>query len=53
MKLKLGINDPVLIIEQQRPDYGNLKVVNVTGLGKLPKNRSLPLSARVNASKKP
>ena len=51
LKLKLGINDPVLIIEQQRPDYDNLKVVNVTGLGKLPKNRSLPLSARVNALK--
>ena len=51
LKLKLGINDPVLVIEQQRPDYGNLKVVNVTGLGKLPKNRSLPLSARVNALK--
>ncbi|MHC5771294.1 MAG: PriCT-2 domain-containing protein [Nostoc sp.] len=51
LKLKLGINDPVLVIEQQRPDYDNLKVVNVTGLGKLPKNRSLPLSARVNALK--
>ncbi|OYD99926.1 PriCT-2 domain-containing protein [Nostoc sp. 'Peltigera membranacea cyanobiont' 232] len=51
LKLKLGINDPVLTIEQQRPDYDNLKVVNVTGLGKLPKNRSLPLSARVNALK--
>jgi|GEM_PF-2491404 len=51
LKMKLGINDPVLIIEQQRPDYGNLKVVNVTGLGKLPKNRSLPLSNRVNALK--
>ena len=51
LKLKLGINDPVLIIEQQRPDYDNLKVVNVTGLGKLPKNRSSPLTARVNALK--
>lgn len=51
LKLKLGIDEPVLIIEQQRPDYDNLKVVNVTGLGKLPKNRSLPLSARVNALK--
>ncbi|MHC5611825.1 MAG: PriCT-2 domain-containing protein, partial [Nostoc sp.] len=51
LKLKLGINDPVLIIEQQRPDYDNLKVVNVTGLGKLPKNRSLPLTSRVNALK--
>jgi hypothetical protein len=51
LKLKLGIDEPVLIIEQQRPDYGNLKVVNVTGLGKLPKNRSDTLSARVNALK--
>ncbi|BBD70982.1 hypothetical protein NIES4072_73830 [Nostoc commune NIES-4072] len=51
LKLKLGIDEPVLVIEQQRPDYDNLKVVNVTGLGKLPKNRSLPLSARVNALK--
>ncbi|MCC5612087.1 PriCT-2 domain-containing protein [Nostoc sp. CHAB 5834] len=51
LKLKLGIDEPVLVIEQQRPDYENLKVVNVTGLGKLPKNRSLPLSARVNALK--
>ncbi|MFW9263536.1 PriCT-2 domain-containing protein [Nostoc sp. CALU 546] len=51
LKLKLGINEPVLVIEQQRPDYGNLKVVNVTGLGKLPKNRSLPLTNRVNALK--
>ncbi len=51
LKLKLGIDDPVLVIEQQRPDYGNLKVVNVTGLGKLPKNRSDPLTSRVNALK--
>jgi hypothetical protein len=51
LKLKLGINDSVLTIEQQRPDYGNLKVVNVTGLGKLPKNRSDSLTSRVNALK--
>ncbi|MBG1270809.1 PriCT-2 domain-containing protein [Nostoc sp. WHI] len=51
LKFKLGIDEPVLVIEQQRPDYGNLKVVNVTGLGKLPKNRSDTLSARVNALK--
>ncbi|HYX16200.1 MAG TPA: PriCT-2 domain-containing protein, partial [Nostoc sp.] len=51
LKFKLGIDDPVLVIEQQRPDYGNLKVVNVTGLGKLPKNRSDTLSNRVNALK--
>ncbi|MBD2731221.1 PriCT-2 domain-containing protein [Nostoc sp. FACHB-892] len=51
LKLKLGIDEPVLVIEQQRPDYNNLKVVNVTGLGKLPKNRSDTLSNRVNALK--
>lgn len=51
LKFKLGIDDPVLTIEQQRPDYSNLKVVNVTGLGKLPKNRSDTLTARVNALK--
>jgi hypothetical protein len=51
LKFKLGIDEPVLVIEQQRPDYGNLKVVNVTGLGKLPKNRSDTLSNRVNALK--
>lgn len=51
LKFKLGIDEPVLVIEQQRPDYSNLKVVNVTGLGKLPKNRSDTLTARVNALK--
>jgi hypothetical protein len=52
LKMKLGISDQLLIIEQQRPEYGNLKVVNVTGLGKLPKNRSDTLTNRVNALKK-
>ncbi|BAY95788.1 MULTISPECIES: PriCT-2 domain-containing protein [unclassified Tolypothrix] len=51
LKLKLGSSDPVLIIEQQRPDYSNLTVINVTGLGKLPKYRSPSLIARVNALK--
>ncbi|MBD2246798.1 PriCT-2 domain-containing protein [Nostoc sp. FACHB-888] len=51
LKLKLAYNDPVLIIEQSRPDYSNLTVVNVTGLGKLSKNRSPSLTARVNALK--
>ncbi|QLE60007.1 PriCT-2 domain-containing protein [Nostoc sp. TCL26-01] len=51
LKLKLGSSDPVLVIEQQRPDYGNLSVINVTGLGKLPKYRSPSLIARVNALK--
>jgi hypothetical protein len=51
LKLKLNRFDPILIIEQQRPDYANLSVINVTGLGKLPKNRSPSLTARVNALK--
>ncbi|MBD2168489.1 PriCT-2 domain-containing protein [Calothrix membranacea FACHB-236] len=51
LKLKLDYYDPILVIEQSRPDYSNLKVVNVTGLGKLPKNRSDSLIARVNALK--
>jgi hypothetical protein len=51
LKLKLDIDDPVLVIEQQRPNYANLSVINVTGLGKLPKNRSPSLTARVNALK--
>ncbi|MBW4566118.1 MAG: PriCT-2 domain-containing protein [Mojavia pulchra JT2-VF2] len=51
LKYKLGYHEPVLIIEQSRPDYSNLTVVNVTGLGKLSKNRSNSLTARVNALK--
>ncbi|UKP01369.1 PriCT-2 domain-containing protein [Nostoc sp. UHCC 0870] len=51
LKFKLGSSDPVLVIEQERPDYGNLSVINVTGLGKLPKYRSPSLIARVNALK--
>ncbi|TVP55484.1 MAG: DNA primase [Nodularia sp. (in: Bacteria)] len=52
LKLKLNYHDPVLVIQQSRPDYSNLKVVNVTGLGKLSKNRSSSLTDRVNALKK-
>ncbi|MGJ5676828.1 MAG: PriCT-2 domain-containing protein [Nostochopsis sp.] len=52
LKLKLNYHEPVLVIEQTRPDYSNLKVVNVTGLGKLSKNRSDTLTDRVNALKK-
>jgi hypothetical protein len=51
LKLKLNYHEPVLTIEQSRPDYSNLTVVNVTGLGKLSKNRSPLLTARVNALK--
>jgi hypothetical protein len=51
LKVKLNYQEPLLLIEQSRPDYSNLTVVNVTGLGKLSKNRSRSLTARVNALK--
>lgn len=51
LKVKLNYHEPLLVIEQSRPDYSNLRVVNVTGLGKLSKNRSPLLTARVNALK--
>jgi Primase C terminal 2 (PriCT-2) len=51
LKLKLDYHEPLLVIEQSRPDYSNLTAVNVTGLGKLSKNRSPLLTARVNALK--
>ncbi|MBD2458800.1 PriCT-2 domain-containing protein [Nostoc sp. FACHB-87] len=51
LKVKLNYHEPLLIIEQSRPDYSNLRVVNVAGLGKLSKNRSRSLTARVNALK--
>ena len=51
LKLKLGYNDSMLVIGQSRPDYSNLKVVNVIGLGKLPKKRSSSLTYRVDALK--
>lgn len=47
LKLKLGYNDSILVIQQSRPDYSNLRVVNVIGLGKLPKKRSSSLTERV------
>ncbi|UKP01403.1 PriCT-2 domain-containing protein [Nostoc sp. UHCC 0870] len=52
LKLKLNYHDPILVIEQSRPDYSNLRVVNVTGMGKLSKHRSKTLTDRVNALKK-
>ncbi|MBD2255405.1 PriCT-2 domain-containing protein [Nostoc parmelioides] len=51
LKLKLGYDDSILVIGQSRPDYSNLKVVNVVGLGKLPKKRSPSLTDRVDALK--
>ncbi|RCJ16272.1 DNA primase [Nostoc sp. ATCC 43529] len=51
LKLKLGYDDSMLVIGQSRPDYSNLRVVNVVGLGKLPKKRSNSLTYRVDALK--
>ncbi|MBD2169418.1 PriCT-2 domain-containing protein [Calothrix membranacea FACHB-236] len=51
LKLKLGYDDSMLVIQQSRPDYSNLRVVNVIGLGKLPKKRSPSLTDRVDALK--
>lgn len=51
LKLKLGYDDSMLVIQQSRPDYSNLRVVNVVGLGKLPKKRSSSLTDRVDALK--
>ena len=48
---KLGINEPILVIQQAPPEYNNLKIVQVTGLGKLGKQRSLSLENRVEALK--
>lgn len=51
LKLKLACNDSMLVIQQSRPSYSNLTVVNVRGLGKLPKKRSTSLTQRVLAIK--
>ncbi|WP_066376139.1 PriCT-2 domain-containing protein [Anabaena sp. CA = ATCC 33047] len=51
LKLKLGYDGSMLVIGQTRPDYSNLRVVNVVGLGKLPKKRSPSLTDRVDALK--
>lgn len=48
---KLGINEPILVIQQAPPEYNNLKIVQVTGLGKLGKQRSDSLEKRVEALK--
>jgi len=51
LKIKLGIDRPVLVVEQKTPSYANLKINHVTGLGKLGKERSVTCTERVNALK--
>ncbi|MEO1183717.1 MAG: DNA primase, partial [Cyanobacteria bacterium J06636_27] len=51
LRLKLGIQEPVLVIEQVPPSYSNLNIVQITGFGKPGKQRSNGLINRVDASK--
>lgn len=52
LALKFGIDaSEIYVIEQQVPDHGNLKIIQVTGMGKLGKDRSDSLNARVSALK--
>ena len=51
LKLKLGYNQPILVMEQTPPNYNNLNIVQITGLGKLGKQRSDGLTNRVDALK--
>ena len=52
LALKFGIDaSEIYVIEQQVPNHGNLKIIQVTGMGKLGKNRSDSLNARVSALK--
>ncbi|MEO0936225.1 MAG: DNA primase, partial [Cyanobacteria bacterium J06641_2] len=51
LKLKLGVQKPILVIEQVPPSYSNLNIVQITGLGKLGKQRSDSLTSRVDALK--
>ncbi len=52
LKMKLGIDRPVLVVEQKTPSYANLKITHITGLGKLGKDRGASCTERVNALKK-
>ncbi|NJL78337.1 MAG: DNA primase [Richelia sp. SM2_1_7] len=51
LRLKLGIEEPILVVQQAPPEYTNLKIVQVAGLGKLGKQRSDSLTKRVEALK--
>ncbi len=53
LALLLGINpEEIYIVEQETPNYGNLRIIQITGMGKLGKNRSLSMQHRVAALKK-
>jgi predicted XRE-type DNA-binding protein len=52
LALLLGINpEEVYVVGQETPNLGNLKIIQVTGMGKLGKNRSDSLLQRVAALK--
>ncbi|BDA71539.1 hypothetical protein CAL7716_057050 [Calothrix sp. PCC 7716] len=53
LALKLGVNkDTILQIEQVKPTYENLTIIQVMGMGKVGKDRRESMDARVSALKK-
>jgi len=53
LALLLGIDpNEIYVLGQQAPNHGNLKIIQVTGMGKLGKDRSDSLKDRVAALKK-
>ncbi|TWH62699.1 hypothetical protein [Dulcicalothrix desertica] len=53
LALKLGVkNDTILLLEQVKPTYENLKIIQVVGMGKVGKDRSETMDARLSALKK-
>ncbi len=48
LALLLGINpDEIYVVEQETPSHGNLRIIQITGMGKLGKERSLSMQQRV------
>jgi hypothetical protein len=53
LALLLGINpEEIYVVEQEIPNHGNLKIIQITGMGKLGKERSESLQNRVAALRK-
>ncbi|MBD2124897.1 hypothetical protein NDI39_27465 [Microcoleus sp. ZQ-A2] len=53
LALLLGVDkSEIYVVGQETPNHGNLKLIQVTGMGKLGKNRSKSLEQRVAALRK-
>lgn len=53
LALLLGINpEEIYVIEQETPNHNNLRIIQITGMGKLGKDRSGSLKQRVAALRK-